>query len=152
MPLKRVQKFIEQYPDLKVILFESSTHTAELAAHTLKVAVGQIAKTLVFVADGNPLLIVTCGDKKVNTKKVAKLVAAKKVKFADAATVMELTGFSPGGVSPVGLLKVIPVYLDRSLYNYDIVYAAAGTANSALPVIPERLREITGAQVIDVCQ
>jgi Cys-tRNA(Pro) deacylase len=152
MPLKRVQKVVSQFPDLKVILFDSSTHTAELAAQALSVTPGQIAKTLVFIADGQPLLIVTCGNKKVNTKKMAKVVGARKIKFADAQMVTEITGFPPGGVSPLGLLQVIPIYLDQSLYEYDIVYAAAGTANSALPIIPDRLREITGAQVIDVCQ
>ncbi len=152
MPLKRVQKVVSQFPDLKVILFDSSTHTAELAAQALSVTPGQIAKTLVFIADGQPLLIVTCGNEKVNTKKMAKVVGARKIKFADAQMVTEITGFPPGGVSPLGLLQVIPIYLDQSLYEYDIVYAAAGTANSALPIIPDRLREITGAQVIDVCQ
>jgi Cys-tRNA(Pro) deacylase len=152
MPLKRVQKVVSQFPDLKVILFDSSTHTAELAAQALSVTSGQIAKTLVFIADGQPLLIVTCGDKKVNTKKMAKVVGVRKIKFADAQMVTEITGFPPGGVSPLGLLQVIPIYLDQSLYEYDIVYAAAGTANSALPIVPDRLREITGAQVIDVCQ
>lgn len=152
MPLQRVQAFISQYSDLNVILFDSSTHTAELAAQTLGVAVGQIAKTLVFIADGQPLLVVTCGDKKVNTKVLAKVVGVKKVKFADAETVAVITGFPPGGVSPVGLLRVIPVYLDESLYSYDVVYSAAGTPNSALPIAPERLREITDAIVIDVCQ
>lgn len=150
--LERVQKFIEQYPDLRIILFDTSTHTAELAAAALGVAVGQIAKTLVFIADNAPVLIVTCGDKKVNTKKFAKAIGVKKIKFASAEVVQELTGFSPGGVSPVGLLQVIPIYLDQSLYTYDIVYAAAGTDNSALPVQPDRLREITGATVVDVCQ
>ncbi|MCX7780030.1 MAG: YbaK/EbsC family protein [Negativicutes bacterium] len=152
MPLARVKQAISPYPDLQVILFEASTHTAELAAQALGVAVGQIAKSLVFLADNSPLLVVTCGDKKVNTKLLAKAVGAKKIKFADAALVATLTGFPPGGVSPLGLDQAIPVYLDASLYDYDVVYAAAGTANSALPVIPERLREITAAQVINVCQ
>jgi Cys-tRNA(Pro) deacylase len=150
--LERVQKFIEPFPDLQIILFDTSTHTAELAAATLGVAAGQIAKTLVFIADENPVLIVTCGDKKVNTKKFAKAIGVKKVKFASAEVVQELTGFSPGGVSPVGLLQYLPVYLDNSLYIYDIVYAAAGTDNSALPVKPDRLQEITGAKVVNVCQ
>ncbi|SDF07409.1 YbaK/EbsC family protein [Sporolituus thermophilus] len=152
MPLERVKKFLEPYSDLEVILFDSSTHTAEMAAQTLGVTVGQIAKTLVFIAEGNPLLVVTCGDKKVNTKLLAKAIGVKKVKFADSAIVEEFTGFPPGGVSPVGLLKVLPVYLDQSLYEYDIVYAAAGTANSALPIAPERLRQITNGCVIDVCK
>lgn len=149
--LKRVQDFIDKYPDLKVILFDKSTHTAEMAAQTLGVEVGQIAKTLLFTAEFNSFLVVTCGDKKVNTKKLAHIVQAKKVKFASSEAVSELTGFLPGGVSPVGLEKSIPIFLDRSLFNYQVVFAAAGTSNSALPIAPARLQQITDAVVIDVC-
>lgn len=151
MPLDRVKKFLVPFPDLKIILFDQSTHTSELAAEALGVTAAQIAKTLVFVADAQPLLVVTCGDKKINTKKLTKILGARKVRFADGQTVTDATGFPPGGVSPIGLLNDIPLYLDKSLWDFAIVYAAAGTANSALPVSPDRLCEITGAQVIDVC-
>lgn len=152
MPLQRVKKVLEQYEDLKIVLFDDSTHTAELAAQTLGVTVGQIAKTLVFMADDAAIVIVTCGNKKVNTRHLAKAVGCKKIKFADSLTVEAVTGFAPGGVSPVGLLEELPVYVDQSLYEYDIVYAAAGTANSALPIRPARLKQITGAQIVDVCK
>ena len=151
MPLNRVKKFLSPFPDLKIILFDQSTHTSELAAQALGVTPAQIAKTLVFVADAEPLLVVTCGDKKINTKKLTKVLGVRKVRFADGQTVTAATGFPPGGVSPIGLSTDIPLYLDQSLWDYAIVYAAAGTANSALPVSPDRLWEITGAQVIDVC-
>lgn len=151
MPLERVKLFLRQYPDLEIILFDQSTHTADLAAQALGVESAQIAKTLVFLADGQPLLVVTCGDKKIDTKKLGKVVGVKKVRFADAVTVADATGFPPGGVSPIGLANNIPLYLDQSLWKYAIVYAAAGTANSALPVSPDRLCEITGAKIIDVC-
>jgi len=151
LPLERVQRFIHSYPDLKIILFDSSTHTSELAAQALGVTPAQIAKTLVFLADGQPVLVVTCGDRKVDTKRLAKALGVRKIKFANAELVEEATGFPPGGVSPFGLATKIPLYLDKSLYDFDVVYAAAGTANSALPIPPERLGEITGAKVIDVC-
>jgi len=150
--LARVENFISSYPDLQVILFDSSTHTAELAAQALGVTPGQIAKTLVFLADAKAVIVVTCGDKKVDTKQLARSLGVKKVKFADAELVVELTGFPPGGVSPLGLTKEIPIYLDQSLYQYDTVYAAAGTANSALPVRPDRLKEITGGSLVSVCK
>jgi len=151
MPLDRVKKFLTPFPDLKIILFDQSTHTSELAAVALGVEPAQIAKTLVFLADAQPLLVVTCGDKKINTKKLSKVVGARKVRFADGQTVTDATGFPPGGVSPIGLLHDIPLYLDKSLWDFAIVYAAAGTANSALPVSPDRLCEITGGVVVDVC-
>ncbi|MGI6092579.1 MAG: YbaK/EbsC family protein [Veillonellaceae bacterium] len=149
--LQRVQNFIEKYSDLRIILFDSSTHTSELAAQALGVTVGQIAKTLVFTAESKPYLVVTCGDKKVNTKKLSHVLNVKKVKFASAEVVKEFTGFLPGGVSPVGLASSLPIFLDKSLFEYDVVFAAAGTSNSALPVAPSRLQQITGGTVIDVC-
>jgi Cys-tRNA(Pro) deacylase len=151
MPQKRVQAFLAQCPDLKIILFDSSTHTSEMAADVLGVAVGQIAKSLVFIADTHPLILVACGDRRVNTKKLAQQIGAKKVKFASAEIVQTLTGFEPGGVSPIGLLHDLPVYLDHSLFSYQTVYTAAGSANSSLPISPQRLLEITGGTVVEVC-
>ena len=148
--LDRVKKAIEPYPDLKIILFDESTHTSELAAKAVGVEVAQIAKTLMFLADGNPVLVVACGGRKIDAKKLGKILGAKKVRFADAQSVLEATGFEPGGVCPFGLDSSIELCMDQGLYDYDVVYAAAGTANSALPVAPERLREIIGARIVDV--
>lgn len=148
--LDRVRKAIEPYPDLEIILFNESTHTSELAAQAVGVEVAQIAKTLMFLADGHPVLVVTCGDRKIDSKKLGKALGAKKVRFADSDSVMRATGFEPGGVCPFGLDPSVVLCVDRSLYDYDVVYAAAGTANSALPVAPERLREIIRARIVDV--
>ena len=147
--LDRVRKAIEAYPDLKIILFDESTHTSELAARTVGVSVAQIAKTLMFLADGRPVLVVTCGDRKIDAKKLGKTLGAKKVRFADAESVFQATGFEPGGVCPFGVDASVEICMDQSLYDYDVVYAAAGTANSALPVAPERLREIINARIVD---
>lgn len=149
--LQRVQSLISQYPDLNIIVFDSSTYTAELAAKTLGVTVGQIAKTLVFITEIQPCLVVICGDRRVNTKKLSRILGVKKVKFASAEIVEELTGFLPGGVTPIGLEKEIPVLLDKSLFEYKVVFAAAGTSNSALPIAPLRLQQLTGAKVVEVC-
>ena len=82
--LARVESFISRFPDLRIILFDSSTHTAELAAKALGVTPGQIAKTLLFLTESSPVIVVTCGDKKVDTKQLARLLGAKKAKFASA--------------------------------------------------------------------
>jgi len=148
--LERVRNAIKPYPDLKIILFDESTHTSELAARAVGVEVAQIAKTLMFLADGRPLLVVACGGRKIDTKKLAKILGAKKVRFADAESVFRTTGFEPGGVCPFGLDPSVELCIDRGLYDYDVVYAAAGTANSALPISPERLREIIQARIVDV--
>lgn len=150
--LEKVKRALESYPDLQIILFDQSTHTCELAAAAVGVKVAQIAKTLMFLADGNPVLVVTCGDRKINTKKLGKELGVKKVRFADADSVLHYTGFTPGGVCPFGVDDSIAICLDKSLYDYEVVYAAAGTANSALPVAPERLREILSARVVEVAQ
>jgi Cys-tRNA(Pro) deacylase len=148
--LDRVRQAIEPYSDLEIILFDESTHTSELAARTVGVEVAQIAKTLMFLADGKPVLVVVCGDRKIDTKKLAKTLSVKKVRFADADSVRRLTGFEPGGVCPFGVDSSVELCIDRSLYEYDIVYAAAGTANSALPIAPDRLCEIIGARIVEV--
>jgi Cys-tRNA(Pro) deacylase len=148
--LDRVKRAIAPYPELQIVLFNESTHTSDLAAQAVGVKVAQIAKTLVFLADGNPVLVVACGDRKIDTRKLGRELGAKKVRFADADSVLQMTGFEPGGVCPFGLDDSVALFLDKSLYEFEIVYAAAGTANSAVPVKPERLREIIGARIIDV--
>ena len=96
--LEKVKRALAPYPDLQIVLFDESTHTSELAAAAVGVAVAQIAKTLMFLADGAPVLVVACGDRKINTKKLGKELNAKKVRFADADSVLQITGFAPGGV------------------------------------------------------
>ena len=148
--LDRVRKAIEPYPDLEIILFDASTHTSELAAQAVGVEIAQIAKTLMFLADGNPVLVVSCGGRKIDAKKLGKALGAKKIRFADADSVLQATGFEPGGVCPFGVDESVLLCVDKGLFDFDVVYAAAGTSNSALPVAPERLREIIGARIVDV--
>ena len=147
--LVRVKKAIEKYEDLKIITFETDTSTSELAARALGIATGQIAKSLCFTGDGQPFLVISVGDRKIDTKKLSKQLLMKKIKFADAHTTEQATGFTPGGVCPFALATALPIYLDKSLYKYEVVYAAAGTSNSVLPVTPQKLLEITGARLIE---
>ena len=136
--LKRVQESLQAYPELEIKILPGSTHTAE-----------QIAKTLCFLADGKPILIVACGDKKIDTKKWGRAIEAKKIKMADAETVMQITGFAPGGVCPFALRQQVSVYLDNSLKEYDITFIAAGTPHSALPISAEMLEKVTGGSWVD---
>ena len=139
----RVKESLKAYPDLKIKILPDDTSTAELAAQAIGTLPGQIAKTLCFLADGEPVLIVACGDKRIDTKKLGRKIGAKKMRMADAQIVMEVTGFAPGGVCPFALPQPIPVYLDHSLQDYDVTYIAAGTPHSALPIMAEQLAEIT---------
>ncbi|MDD4334013.1 MAG: YbaK/EbsC family protein [Desulfotomaculaceae bacterium] len=149
--IKKVQMYLEQFDmDLKIMQFDESTSTCELAAAALGVEVGQIAKTLLFLADGNPVLVVASGDNKINSKKLKRLLGASKVKMADPETVKRVTGYPVGGVCPLALAEAVPVLLDDSMYRFPVVYAAAGTPHSALPVTMEQLETLTGGKWSDL--
>lgn len=156
-PLERVRQFMKTLPfDLEIILFEESTKNSVLAAQALGVEVGQIAKTLVFKGKNNGpenppgVIVVTSGDVRVDTKRL-KEIAGFKPKFADGDEAQALTGFPPGGVCPFGLPRELPVYIDTSMNRFPVVYAAAGTANSAVPVTVGQLLEATGGRLCNVC-
>lgn len=148
---------IQEYLDtlnmgLKIIEFNVDTSTSELAAKALDVEVARIAKSLLLLADKNPVLVVTSGDMKIDQKKLKSALNAKKIKFADAETVLKLTGYPVGGVCPIGLSKDIKILLDISMDRFPCVYAAAGTPHSALPVTIPQLQTIAGGEVVDVCK
>jgi Cys-tRNA(Pro) deacylase len=148
---EKVQAYLDQYEmGLKIIDLKEDTSTCELAAAALGVEVGQIAKTLVFLADGQPVLVVASGDRKINAKKLKRLLAASKVRMADPDTVLAATGYPVGGVCPVALPQKLPIFLESTMQRFDVVYAAAGTANSALPVTMQQLEQITGGQWADL--
>lgn len=151
-PIEKVKSYLEQLPvKLEVIEFQADTHTSELAAKALGVEAAQIAKSLLFVGKGEAqaALVVTCGDMKVDQKKL-KQQLGYKVKFATPEQVMDITGFTPGGVCPFALKKTIPIFLDTSMQRFPVVYAAAGNAHSAVPVTVEQLVQVTGGQVCDL--
>lgn len=127
-----------------------STRTAVEAAEAVGSSVDQIVKSLVFITPaGQPVLILTSGSNQVNEEQVAKLVG-EKIKFADAATVREQTGFAIGGVSPYGLKKEIPIYIDRDLLQHELVWAAAGSSHAVFSIPPQDLVDTTQGKVISV--
>lgn len=149
--IKKVQSYLDQYNmGLKIIELEDSTSTCELAAAALGVAVGQIAKTLVFLADDKPVLVVASGDNKIKSGKLKRRLGASRVRMADPETVKRITGYPVGGVCPLALAENIPILLDDSMYRFPVVYAAAGTPRSALPVTMEQLEIITGGKWADL--
>lgn len=149
--IEKVQSYLDQYNlGLKVIELQEDTSTCELAAAALGVEVGQIAKTLVFLVDGQPVLVVASGDRKINNGKLKRLLAAAKVRMADPATVLEVTGYPVGGVCPLALPQSPPVFLENTMQRFGVVYAAAGTANSALPLTMRQLEIVTRGQWADL--
>ncbi|KKM12803.1 prolyl-tRNA synthetase [Clostridiales bacterium PH28_bin88] len=150
--IARVRRFLEETPYRpEIIEFDESTHTSELAARAVGVEVGQIAKSILLIIGDQPVLVVTSGDMKVSQSKLKQVLGASgKVKLADPDTTMELTGFPPGGVCPFALKQPVPVLIDRSMERFPVVYAAAGTPRSAVPVSVAQLLDITGGTLCDL--
>jgi len=144
----RVREVLESN-NLRAIEFEKgSTPTAVLAAEKLAVAVGNIAKSLLFAAkDGRYFMVVCPGDKKVANAKL-KATIGVKTRMAEPEETFTATGYQPGGVCPFGV-EGIEILLDLSLQNYDTIYPAAGTDSSGVPMSFDDLRRITGGRVCD---
>ncbi|MGR6836875.1 YbaK/EbsC family protein [Syntrophomonas erecta] len=143
--IDRVRNYLkERNPHLEIIEFDQDTSTSYLAAQALGKEVGQIAKSILFKSKaGDYYLVVSAGDVRIDSKALKELVESR-VRMANAEEVSAITGFPVGGVCPFALATPVPIYLDESLKRYDIVYAAAGTANTALPITYQELQRITG--------
>ena len=134
------------------VFLDVAARTAQEAADALGIALGQIAKSVVFrrKLDEVAVLVVTSGDRRVDERKVAAIVGA--VGRADADFVKARTGFTIGGVSPVGHVERPVLLIDRELFRFAEVWAAAGHPNGVFPLSPDALAKLTGAPVHDVVQ
>lgn len=151
MSVETVRAFLAAHaPDINVVELEASTATVEMAARGHGVAPAQIAKTLSLRIKDRTLLIVASGDARLNNRKI-KDVLGGKPRMLGADEVATLTGHPVGGVCPFGLATPLPVYCDVSLKDFDEVVPAAGSANSALRISPNRLAALVGAEWVDVC-
>ena len=128
-----------------------STRTAQEAAAAANCQVGQIVKSLVFMTKDSqePVLILTSGDNQVD-EKIAGVQIGKEIRFASPDFVREQTGFAIGGVSPYGLIREIPIYIDRDLLDHSIIWVAAGSHHAVIRIQPETLLQTTSCQVISV--
>jgi Cys-tRNA(Pro) deacylase len=145
--IERVRSYIkDRNPRLQIIVLEDNTSTAALAAQALGTEVGQIAKSILFKTKKEGyLMVVSAGDVRLDSKAIKETVG-EKVRMANPEEVLEITGFNIGGVCPFALRQEVPVYLDESLKRYEIVYAAAGTAHTALPISYQELMRITAGR------
>lgn len=125
-------------------MLPDSARTAATAAAGLGVDVGQIANSLVFEADGEPVLVVASGGHRVDTERVAAHLEVTAVRRADPAFVRDATGFSIGGVPPIGHDKPLRTVVDDDLARYDIVWAAAGHPHAVFPTTYAELLRMTG--------
>lgn len=125
----------------KIITFEVSTATVELAAKALGTSECIIAKTLAFMLDGAPILIVMAGDARVDNKKY-KQTFHEKAHMLSFDSSVELVGHAPGGVCPFGVKEGVKVFLDESLKRFETVYPAVGSSNSAIELTIKELEEL----------
>jgi prolyl-tRNA editing enzyme YbaK/EbsC (Cys-tRNA(Pro) deacylase) len=133
------------------LMLEKACRTSQEAADVLNVALGQIAKSVIFAhSEGKAVLVVAAGDRRVDEAKVTALVG--QIGRADANFVRQQTGFPIGGVSPVAHANAPVVLLDASLKRFDIVWAAAGHPNSVFQLNPDDLQHLTGAKFTEVTQ
>ena len=152
MGLPDVQAWLAEHaPDLPIIEVEASTATVAEAAEALGVEPGRIAKTLALRINGGVLLVVARGDARLDNLK-SKAEFGGRPRMLDAEETFALTGHPVGGVCPFGLATPLPVYLDRSLLAFDIVFPAAGSLNSSVKVSPARLAELVSKGWVDVCR
>ena len=129
--------------------FPDGTRTAVDAARAVGCELGQIVKSLVFLAAGRPVVALVSGANRLSEERLGA-VAGMPVAKADAETARAATGYSIGGVPPFGHATAIPVFMDRDLMRYPVVWAAAGTPDSVFEIAPDRLRELSNAQVVDL--
>jgi prolyl-tRNA editing enzyme YbaK/EbsC (Cys-tRNA(Pro) deacylase) len=134
----------------RIVVLPDSVHTAALAAEALGCEVGAIANSLLFDADGGPLLILTSGAHRVDTVKVAAELGVSRLRRASAEFVRAHTGQVIGGVSPIAHPNPLPTYIDPWLRRYDEVWAAAGHPAAVFSTSYDELVSLTGAQAIEV--
>jgi prolyl-tRNA editing enzyme YbaK/EbsC (Cys-tRNA(Pro) deacylase) len=138
---------------IQIRFFDDSTATSQMAADNIGCEVGQIVKTLAFMVNGEPIVILASGDQYIDDRKLAAMfeVGRKKIKIATPEQCVEIYGYEPGGVPPVAhRTPNLPMYLDDSLQRYNQVYAAGGAHNTIFPISLSQLIDITGCQIADV--
>jgi Cys-tRNA(Pro) deacylase len=135
---------------MKVSRLEASTRTVADAATAVGCDEAEIAKSIVFVADGDPVVCVASGRHRVDVEKVADALDVAEVRQAQADEVRAATGFAIGGVAPVGHTGPVRIFIDADLDQYDEIWAAAGSPNAVFRLTPADLRRVTGGQVIAV--
>ncbi len=143
--------------ELEVKIFDASTHTAQDAAAAVGAELGQIVKSLVFVAPGEdgqlePILCLVSGPNRVDLARLAAVTGESDVRRATAREANELTGFVIGGIPPIGHPRPVRVIMDPDLGRFPLVWAAAGTSRAVFPVPPATLRVLANATVAPIAE
>ena len=152
-PVKRVDRILKEFdPNQKVIVLNSSARTALEAASSLGCEVGAIVKSLLFKTENSFLLCLVAGDKKASLNKIKKKLDTKDLLMATADNVKIITGFTIGGVSPIGHIKKIDILIDNSLERFNSLYAAAGHPNCVFKINFKDLQKITNGSILDLIE
>ncbi|MBO3757630.1 MAG: YbaK/EbsC family protein [Thermoproteota archaeon] len=153
MPLspKDLEEFLRSKNINFKIRFHGETYSAKKASEELGVSLSDIAKSILFISDdGNPLLVIVPGDKKINQSLLARMLGFKKLRLATAEEVLKFTGYEAGAVPPLGHKENIPVILDEILLAKKVIYAGGGSVNSTLEISPKDLEKLLSLRVMKV--
>ena len=151
--VKRVEKSLKEFnQNLNVIILEDSARTAKDASISLKCDVGAIIKSLLFRAENFFILCLVAGDKRCSLNKLKKLTNRKDVSMASPEEVKTQTGYTIGGVSPIGHLNSIEILIDNSLERFNDLYAAAGHPNCVFKIDFKNLQKITNGAIKELSE
>jgi Cys-tRNA(Pro) deacylase len=152
-PVKRAQKFLKDFDQsLEVIILENSARTAQDAATALDCNVGAIVKSLLFKTDDGFILILVAGDKRCSLNKLKKIKHKKDISMASPEDVKTQTGYTIGGVSPVGHINKIEIFIDKSLKRFNDLFAAAGHPNCVFKINFSDIQKITNGKVENIIE
>ena len=152
-PVRKVSQKLKEFDEaLKVIVLDSSARTAQDAANSLNAEVGSIIKSLFLRTKNSFLLCLVAGDKRCSLNKIKKILGEKDVSMGNADQVKQVTGFTIGGVSPVGHLNPIKIYIDQSLSRFENIFGAAGHPNCVFKINFIDLQKITNGEVMDIVE
>ena len=151
--VKRVEKSLKEFdPKQNVIILKSSARTASEAARSLDCEVGAIVKSLLFKTEKTFTLCLIAGDKKASLSKIKKELNIKDSEMASAEEVKDITGFTIGGVAPIGHLKKINILIDNSLGRFNSLFAAAGHPNCVFKTNFNDLKKITNGSIKEIIE
>jgi len=153
IPVKRAEKSLKEFNQkLDVIILDNSARTAKHAATSLNCDVGAIVKSLLFRTENSFILCLIAGDKRCSLNKLKKLICKKNVSMASPEEVKNQTGYTIGGVSPVGHLNSVKILIDNSLERFKYLYAAAGHPNCVFKIGFKNLQKITNGEIKDLIE
>jgi len=152
-PVKRAEKSLKKFDqELNIIVLENSARTARDAAISLNCDVGAIVKSILFRTEYSFILCLVAGDKRCSLNKLKKLTNEKNISMATPEEVKNQTGYTIGGVSPVGHLNLVQILIDNSLERFNDLYAAAGHPNCVFKINFKNLKKITNGKIKELIE